>query len=62
MYTQGLDQSAKGERGSRGEETAAQIGGAYVHADVTDPEQVQRAVDAAVVVAPPSVAASSSAP
>mgnify|MGYP001813149991 FL=1 len=37
---------------SLGEETAARIGGAYVHADVTDPEQVQRAVDAAVEVAP----------
>jgi len=37
---------------SLGEETAAQIGGAYVHADVTDSEQVQRAVDAAVEVAP----------
>ena len=37
---------------SLGEETAAQISGAYVHADVTDPEQVQRAVDAAVEVAP----------
>jgi NAD(P)-dependent dehydrogenase (short-subunit alcohol dehydrogenase family) len=37
---------------SLGEEIAAQIGGAYLHADVTDPEQVQRAVDAAVDVAP----------
>ena len=25
MYTQGLDQSGKGESGSRGEETAAQL-------------------------------------
>ncbi|CAN5299076.1 SDR family oxidoreductase [soil metagenome] len=31
-----------------GEATAAEIGGVYVHADVTDPDQVRAAVDAAV--------------
>jgi NAD(P)-dependent dehydrogenase (short-subunit alcohol dehydrogenase family) len=35
-----------------GEATASDIRGVYVHADVTDAEQVQMAVDAAVDVAP----------
>jgi len=35
-----------------GEATAAEIGGVYVHADVTDPDQVRAAVDAAVEMGP----------
>ncbi len=36
----------------RGEVLAGEIGGAFVHADVTDPDQVQRAVEMAVEMAP----------
>lgn len=35
-----------------GEAMAAEVGGAYVHADVTNPEQVQVAVDAAAEMGP----------
>lgn len=35
-----------------GDAVADQVGGAYVHADVTDPEQVQAAVDAACEMGP----------
>lgn len=35
-----------------GEAVAGQVGGAYAHADVTDEDQVQMAVDAAVGMAP----------
>ena len=35
-----------------GDAMAADVDGAYVHADVTDPDQVQAAVDAAMEMAP----------
>lgn len=35
-----------------GETLATEIGGAYVHADVTEPDEVQQAVDAAVEMGP----------
>ncbi len=36
----------------RGEAVAAEVNGAYVHADVTDAEQVQAAIDAAMEMGP----------
>jgi NAD(P)-dependent dehydrogenase (short-subunit alcohol dehydrogenase family) len=41
---------------SAGEQAAAEIGGVFVPADVTNPEQVQRAVDAAQALAPLRIA------
>jgi NAD(P)-dependent dehydrogenase (short-subunit alcohol dehydrogenase family) len=37
---------------SRGKEAAAELGGVFAPADVTDPDQVQAAVDAAQALAP----------
>ncbi|GAB3795742.1 3-hydroxyacyl-CoA dehydrogenase [Humibacter antri] len=44
--------------GSRGEEAAAELGGVFAPADVTDPEQVQSAVEKAQALAPLRVAVS----